>query len=101
VRGAVGASSGNVERLQEEVSVQTEQGYNKVERPKKALQLAAETMKLRTEGERIGQNQFKQGGPGVGPATGSGGQPTGGLQASYIRCNFLPLVPSHAQGGGL
>jgi cytochrome c oxidase subunit II len=60
VRGAVGAGPGNVERLEERGSVQTEQGYNQVERTKKVLQLAAETVKLRTEGQRIAQNQLAQ-----------------------------------------
>jgi outer membrane protein TolC len=51
----------NVERLKEEVSVQIEQGYNKVERTKRMLQVAAQVVKLRAEGERIAENQLTQG----------------------------------------
>ena len=51
----------NVERLKEQVSVQIEQSYNKVERTKKVLEVAAEVVKLRTEGERIAENQLTQG----------------------------------------
>jgi outer membrane protein TolC len=51
----------NVERLKEEVSVQIEHSYNKVERTKKMLQVAAEVVKLRAEGERIAENQLTQG----------------------------------------
>ncbi len=39
----------NVRRLKEEVSLQIEPGYNKVERP----QIAAELVKLRTQGEQL------------------------------------------------
>jgi hypothetical protein len=41
--------------------VQIEEGYNKLERTKIVLQLAAETVKLRTEGERITQDQLTKG----------------------------------------
>ena len=51
----------NVERLKEEVSVRIEQSYNKVERTKKMLEVAAEVVTLRTEGERIAENQLTQG----------------------------------------
>ncbi len=51
----------NVERLKEEVSVQIDRTYNKVERTKKMLQVAAEVVKLRTEGERLAENQLTQG----------------------------------------
>jgi outer membrane protein TolC len=51
----------NVERLREEVSVRIEQSLNKVERTKKMLDVAAEVVKLRTEGERIAENQLTQG----------------------------------------
>lgn len=51
----------NVERLKEEVSVRIEQSLNKVERTKKMLAVAAELVKLRTEGERIAANQLTQG----------------------------------------
>ncbi len=51
----------NVERLKEAVSVQVERGYNKVQRTKKMLQVAAEVVKLRAEGERIAQNQLSNG----------------------------------------
>jgi outer membrane protein TolC len=51
----------NVERLKEEVSVRIEQSLNKVERTKQMLEVAAEVVKLRTEGERIAENQLTQG----------------------------------------
>jgi outer membrane protein TolC len=51
----------NVERLKEEVGVQVEQSYNKVERTRKMLDVAAQVVKLRTEGERIAENQLTQG----------------------------------------
>jgi hypothetical protein len=51
----------NVERLKEAVSVQLERSYNKVERTKQMLQVAAEVVRLRTEGDRIAENQMTQG----------------------------------------
>lgn len=51
----------NVERLKEAVGVQIEQGYNKVERTKRMLQVASQVVKLRAEGERIAENQLTQG----------------------------------------
>jgi outer membrane protein TolC len=51
----------NLERLKEQVSVQVEQSYNKVERTRKMLKVAAEVVKLRTEGERVAENQLQQG----------------------------------------
>jgi len=51
----------NLERLKEQVSVQVEQSYNKVERTRKMLAVAAEVVKLRTEGERVAENQLQQG----------------------------------------
>lgn len=51
----------NVERLKEEIGVKIEQSANKVERTKRMLQVAAEVVRLRTEGERVADNQLKQG----------------------------------------
>jgi outer membrane protein TolC len=51
----------NLERLKEAVSVQIDRNYNKVERTKHMLQVAAELVKLRTEGERLAENQMAQG----------------------------------------
>jgi outer membrane protein TolC len=51
----------NLDRLKEAVSVQVERSYNKVERTKHMLQVAAEVVKLRTEGERLAENQVAQG----------------------------------------
>jgi len=51
----------NVERLKDAVRVQVERGYNKVERTKKMLEVAAEVVKLRSESERIAQNQLTNG----------------------------------------
>jgi len=51
----------NVERLKEVIGVEIEQSANKVERTKKMLQVAAEVVRLRTESERVADNQVKQG----------------------------------------
>jgi outer membrane protein TolC len=51
----------NLERLKEAVNVQIDRNYNKVERTKHMLQVAAELVKLRTEGERLAENQMAQG----------------------------------------
>jgi outer membrane protein TolC len=51
----------NVERLKEEVGVEVEKSYNKVERTRRMLEVAAQVVKLRTEGERIAENQLTQG----------------------------------------
>ena len=51
----------NLERLKEAVSVQVDRSYNKVERTKHMLQVAAELVRLRTEGERLAENQMVQG----------------------------------------
>jgi outer membrane protein TolC len=51
----------NLLRLKEEVSVQIERSYNKVERTKQMLKVAAEVVQLRTEGERLAENQLVQG----------------------------------------
>lgn len=51
----------NVERLKEEVAVEIEQSANKVERTRKMLQVASEVVSLRTESERVTENQLKQG----------------------------------------
>jgi outer membrane protein TolC len=51
----------NVERLKEAVSVQVERSLNKVERTKQMLQVAAQVVKLRAEGDRIATNQLANG----------------------------------------
>src|SRR5262249_24964156 len=51
----------NLERLKESVSVQIERSYNKVERTKHMLRVAAEVVKLRLESERLAENQVVQG----------------------------------------
>ena len=51
----------NVERLKEAVSVQVERSLHKVERTKQMLQVAAQVVKLRTEGDRIAGNQLANG----------------------------------------
>ena len=43
----------NVERLKDAVGVQVERSYNKVERTKKMLEVAAQVVKLRSESERV------------------------------------------------
>jgi outer membrane protein TolC len=51
----------NVERLKEAVGVQIERSYNKVERTKQMLLVAAEVLELRAESERIAENQMTHG----------------------------------------
>lgn len=51
----------NVERLKEAVGVQIERSLNKVERTKQMLQVAAQVVKLRAEGDRIASNQLASG----------------------------------------
>jgi outer membrane protein TolC len=51
----------NLERLKEAVSVQIERSYNKVERTRQMVSVAAEVVKLRLEGERLAENQMTQG----------------------------------------
>src|SRR5262249_32260512 len=51
----------NLERLKDSVGVQIEQSLNKVERTKQMLKVANEVVKLRTEGERVAENQLKEG----------------------------------------
>jgi outer membrane protein TolC len=51
----------NFERLKESVGVQIERSLNKVERTRQMLQVSAEVVKLRAEGERLAQNQLVQG----------------------------------------
>jgi outer membrane protein TolC len=51
----------NLQRLKDAVGVQIERSLNKVERTRQMLQVANEVVKLRTEGERIAENQLTQG----------------------------------------
>ncbi|MBV8829103.1 MAG: TolC family protein [Acidobacteriaceae bacterium] len=51
----------NLERLKESVAVEIEQSANKVERTRNLLQVASEVVRLRTESERVAENQLKQG----------------------------------------
>ena len=51
----------NVERLKQAVAVEIEQRANKVEQTKKMLDVASEVVRLRTESERVAENQLKQG----------------------------------------
>ena len=51
----------NVERLKEAVGVEIQQSVNKVDRTRRMLQVASEVVKLRAEGERVAENQLKQG----------------------------------------
>jgi outer membrane protein TolC len=58
---ALAQAQENVERLKESIAVQIERGVNKVERTRQMLQVAAEVVRLRAEGERIAENQLTQG----------------------------------------
>lgn len=51
----------NVERLKDEIAVEIEKSANRVERTRKMVDVASEVVRLRTEGERVAENQLKQG----------------------------------------
>jgi outer membrane protein TolC len=51
----------NLDRLKEAVGVQIERSLNKVERTRQMLQVANEVVKLRSEGERVAENQLTHG----------------------------------------
>jgi outer membrane protein TolC len=51
----------NVERLKGAIAVEIEKSANKVERTRRMLEVASEVVKLRTEGERVAENQLKEG----------------------------------------
>jgi outer membrane protein TolC len=51
----------NVRRLKEEVGVAIKRSYNKLERTQSLVQVANQVVKLRTESERLSQNQLTQG----------------------------------------
>ena len=51
----------NVERLKAAVAVEIEQSANKVERTRKMLEVASEVVRLRTESERVAENQLREG----------------------------------------
>jgi outer membrane protein TolC len=51
----------NLERLREQVAVEVERGYNKLERTKSMVNVAVQVAKLREEGERLTTNQAAQG----------------------------------------
>jgi len=51
----------NAERLKEAASVQIDLAWHKVERTKQMLQVAAQVVRLRTESERIAENQLTHG----------------------------------------
>jgi outer membrane protein TolC len=51
----------NLERLKDAVGVQIEQSLNKVTRTQQMLQVANEVVRLRTEGDRLAENQLTNG----------------------------------------
>lgn len=51
----------NLERLKDEVGVQVEQTYNKLQRTKNMVEVAQQLVDLRSEGERLASNQVQQG----------------------------------------
>jgi outer membrane protein TolC len=51
----------NVGRLKEEVAVEIERSYNKLERTRSLVQVASQVVKLRQEGERLAQNELTEG----------------------------------------
>jgi len=51
----------NLERLKDQVAVEIERSYNKVERTKNMVNVALQVAKLREESERLAGNQQQQG----------------------------------------
>jgi outer membrane protein TolC len=51
----------NLERLKDEVAVQVERTYNKLQRTKNMVEVAQQLVGLRTESERLASNQVRQG----------------------------------------
>lgn len=51
----------NVERLKSVIAVEINQGANKVEQTRKMLEVASEVVRLRTESDRVAENQLKEG----------------------------------------
>ena len=51
----------NLQRLKDEVAVQLEQTYNKLQRTKSMVEVARQVVDLRTESERLASNQVQQG----------------------------------------
>ena len=51
----------NLRRLKEEVAVGIERTYNKLERTKSLVEVAAQVVKLRQENERLAENQLSKG----------------------------------------
>ncbi len=51
----------NLQRLKDEVAVQVEQTYNKLQRTKSMVEVAQQVVALRTEGERLASNQVEHG----------------------------------------
>jgi len=51
----------NLQRLKDDVAVQVEQTYNKLERTQKMVEVAQQVVDVRTEGERLASNQVQQG----------------------------------------
>jgi outer membrane protein TolC len=54
-------SEENLERLKDQVAVEIERSYNKVERTKSMVNVAVQVAKLREESERLSRNQQQQG----------------------------------------
>jgi outer membrane protein TolC len=51
----------NLERLKDEVAVQVDRTYNKLQRTKNMVEVAQQLVALRAEGERLASNQSQQG----------------------------------------
>jgi outer membrane protein TolC len=51
----------NVDRLKSAIAVEVNQGANKVEQTRKMLDVASEVVRLRTESDRVAENQLKNG----------------------------------------
>jgi outer membrane protein TolC len=54
-------SEQNLERLKDQVAVEIERSYNKVQRTKSMVNVALQVAKLREESERLARNQHQQG----------------------------------------
>ena len=81
----------NLERLKDEVAVQVEQTYNKLERTKHMVEVAQQLVALRTEGERLASNQFHQGVVLVSERRKAGAE-TNKAQADLLQANLAYVL---------
>jgi outer membrane protein TolC len=85
----------NLERLKDEVAVQVEQTYNKLQRTKNMVKVAQQMVELRAESERLASNQFRHGVVLVSERRKAGAEAYK-AQADLLQAN-LAYVLAHAE----